>query len=381
MLTHIDLGFDPKNILIVAFAPARSSDQLPDRAMMATAEGRARFERVVEKIRELPGVASVAVDNTIPAYGPSNGPKVTVPGGPRVENAALDECDENCANTLGMRMIAGRWLSRDEVATRQYSAVLNQRLARDMFGDDNPVGKQLEVKDFARWKNGLQRAFRMNLEQLPPDATFQIVGVVGDVKNAGPQQPAAPMAFIPPIISGNFILQVRTRVKPQLIMHAVQDQVWAGDRSEVFWIFDPLADLLEKHTYTTPEFGVTLSGPLAGIALLLVMIGVFSVMAYTVSLQTREIGVRMAVGAQPREILAMVLRRGAVLIAGGIVVGLFASFALTRFLASQIWGVSATDPWTFAAVLALVVAAGLAACYAPARRATRVDPLVALRYE
>ena len=381
MLTHIDLGFDPKNILIVAFAPARSSDQLPDRAMMATAEGRARFERVVEKIRELPGVASVAVDNTIPAYGPSNGPKVTLPGGPRVENAALDECDENCANTLGMRMIAGRWLSRDEVATRQYSAVLNQRLARDMFGDDNPVGKQLEVKDFARWKNGLQRAFRMNLEQLPPDATFQIVGVVGDVKNAGPQQPAAPMAFIPPIISGNFILQVRTRVKPQLIMHAVQDQVWAGDRSEVFWIFDPLADLLEKHTYTTPEFGVTLSGPLAGIALLLVMIGVFSVMAYTVSLQTREIGVRMAVGAQPREILAMVLRRGAVLIAGGIVVGLFASFALTRFLASQIWGVSATDPWTFAAVLALVVAAGLAACYAPARRATRVDPLVALRYE
>ena len=111
------------------------------------------------------------------------------------------------------------------------------------------------------------------------------------------------------------------------------------------------------------------------------MIGVFSVMAYTVSLQTQEIGVRMAVGAQPREILAMVLRRGAALIAGGIGVGLFASFALTRFLASQIWGVSATDPWTFAAVSALVVAAGLAASYVPARRATRVDPLVALRYE
>jgi len=164
-------------------------------------------------------------------------------------------------------------------------------------------------------------------------------------------------------------------------MHAVQDQVWAVDRAEVFWIFDPLGELLEQHSYTTPEFGVTLSGPLAGIALLLVVIGVFSVMAYTVSLQPQEIGVRMAVGAQPRQILAMVLRRGAALIAGGIGVGLFASLALTRFLASQIWGVSAKDPWTFASVLALVVAAGLAACYVPARRATRINPLVALRYE
>ena len=100
------------------------------------------------------------------------------------------------------------------------------------------------MKDFARWKNGLQRSFRMNAEQMAPDATFQIVGVVGDVKNAGPQQPAVPMAFIPPMITGNFIVQVRTRVKPQSIMHAVQDQVWAVDRAEVFWIFDPLAELL-----------------------------------------------------------------------------------------------------------------------------------------
>ena len=126
---------------------------------------------------------------------------------------------------------------------------------------------------------------------------------------------------------------------------------------------------------------MTLSGPLAAIALFLVVVGVFSVMAYTVSLQTQEIGLRMAVGAQQREILAMVLRRGMGLIAAGIFIGLFASFALTRFLASQIWGTSPTDSWTFAAVLALVVASGLAACYFPARRATRVDPLVALRYE
>jgi putative ABC transport system permease protein len=250
-----------------------------------------------------------------------------------------------------------------------------------MFGDDNPIGKQLEVKDFDRWKNGLQRAFHMPPAQIAPNQTFQIVGVVADVKNAGPQQPAGPMAFIPPMITGDFILQVRTRVKPGLMLHVLQDQVWAADRAEVFWIFDPLQDLLEQHTYATPELGVTLSGPLASIALLLVVIGVFSVMAYTVSLQTREIGVRVALGAQQLQILQMVLKRGSALIAVGTCIGLLASLGTTRLLANQIWGISPTDPWTFWAVAMLVLVAGFAACYLPARRATRVDPLVALRYE
>jgi putative ABC transport system permease protein len=153
------------------------------------------------------------------------------------------------------------------------------------------------------------------------------------------------------------------------------------DRGEVFWVFGPRSESLEQHTYATPEFGVSLSGPLAGIALVLVVIGVFSVMAYTVSLRTQEIGVRMALGAQQGEVLRMVLKKGFALIAAGICIGVVASFGLTRFLASQIWGVSATDPWTFGAVAGLVVMTGLAACLLPARRAASVDPLVALRYE
>jgi putative ABC transport system permease protein len=381
MLTHIDLGFDQKNLIVIGLAPSRAIDQLPDRALMATPEGHARFQRILQKIRELPGVKSVAVDNTIPAYGPYVGPEVTVPQGVRIEKAGLDECDENCADTLGFHIVAGRWLSKDEVATRQYTAVLNQTLARDMFGNDNPVGKQLEVKDFARWKNGLAHSFHMAPVEIPPDQRFEIVGVVADVKNAGPQQPAGPMAFIPPTITGDFILQVRTKVKPALLLHALQEQVWAADRAEVFWIFDPLQDFLEEHTYATPEFGVTLAAPLAGTALLLVVIGVFSVMAYSVSLQTREIGVRIALGAQQAQILRMVLRRGSLLIITGTGIGLLASFAATRLLSTQIWGISATDPWTFGAVVALVIVAGLTACYLPARRATRVEPLVALRYE
>jgi putative ABC transport system permease protein len=373
-LTHIDLGFNAKNILVAAFAPSRKSDQLPDRALMTSEEGHARFQRAVEKIRQLPGVTSVAVSNTIPGYGPSAGPRVGTPGETRDVEAGMDECDENCLDTLEMRLIAGRWLSRDEVQTRQLAAVVNESLAHALFGETNPVGKQLEVK-------GFKSKFNHSTANLPENPLFEIVGVVGDTKNAGPQAPVVPMAFIPPMITGDFILQVRTKVEPGSMMRAVQEAVWSVDRGEVFWVFGPLAESLEQHTYATPEFGVSLSGPLAGIALLLVVIGVFSVMAYTVSLRTREIGVRMAMGAQQGEILEMVLKKGFVLIAAGICIGLFASYGLTRFLASQIWGVSATDPLTFGAVVALVVITGLAACLMPARRAAGVDPLVALRYE
>ncbi len=373
-LTHIDMGFNPKNILVAGFAPSRKSDQLPDRALMVTAEGRARFQRAVEKIREVPGVVSVAVNNTIPGYGPSAGPRVAVPGEKRGLEAGLDECDENCLDALQMRLIRGRWLSHAEVQTRQLSAVLNERLAHALFGESNPVGRQFEV-------SGFKSRFKFSSANLPENPVFEIIGVVGDAKNSGPQSPVFPMAFIPPMITGDFIVQIRTGVDPASIVRSVQGAVWSVDRGEVFWLLDPLSEFLEEHTYALPEFGVTLSGPLAGIALVLVVIGVFSVMAYTVSLQTREIGVRMALGAQQREILKMVLRRGAVLIGTGIGIGVLASYGLTRFLASQIWGVSATDPWTFGVVVGLVVITGLAACLLPARRAASVDPLVALRYE
>jgi putative ABC transport system permease protein len=157
--------------------------------------------------------------------------------------------------------------------------------------------------------------------------------------------------------------------------------VWAVDPDEIVGICEPLEDFLQQHTYASPQFSVVISTPLAGIGLLLVIIGVFSVMAYTVSLQTHEIGIRTALGAQQANILKMILAKGASLLAVGIIIGLLASYGLTRFLASQIWGVSVTDPWTFAAVVTIVLSVGLSACFLPAHRATQVDPLVALRYE
>jgi putative ABC transport system permease protein len=369
LLTRVDLGFNPRNVLLVYFMPPPSHDRTSSAQRFASPQGRAVLLGVVERLKALPGVAHVSVEDALPGYSPSRGLQVTVPGATHSEEAGLIACDENFLQTLEMRMIQGRWLSEGEVRTAQYAGVISQRLAHDLFGDGNPIGQQVQVKAFK------------SVTQPPQDSDFQIIGVVADMKNAGPEQPAMPMLFLPYTVRGGPALLLKTRVDPASLRDAVQEQIWAVNRDEIIGLASPLEDFLQRFAYSTPEFGLLICTPLASIALMLVVIGVFSVMAYTVSLQTQEIGIRMALGAQQAGILNMVLRKGARLLVAGIILGLFASYGLTRFLASQIWGVSATDPWTFGAVVALVVGVGLAACYLPARRATQVDPLVALRYE
>lgn len=369
VLTHVDLGFNPENVLLVVFLPPPSHGRTPAVQRFASPQGQLVLREVVERLEALPGVSEVAIEDTIPGYGPTRGPEITVPGATHSEEAGLLACDENFLRTLELRLTRGRWLSPEDVQTSQYVAVINKRLASDFFGDANPVGGQLKVKSF-KGPTGP-----------PQDTSFQIVGVVEDVKSVGPQQPAMPIAFLPYTVRGGFALLLKTTVKPDSLTHAVQEQVWAVDRDEIIGLSSPLKDFLQKNTYATPEFSLMISAPLAGISLALVVVGIFSVMAYSVSLQTHEIGIRMALGAQRKSILEMILAKGARLIVAGIVIGLFVSYALMRFLASQIWGVSLTDPWTFGGVVALIMLAGLGACLLPARRAASVDPMVALRYE
>ncbi len=369
LLTHVDLGFNPRNVLMTVFIPPPSRSNVPAVQKFASPEGQAVLRGVTERLKALPGVASVAIEDAMPGYSPTRGYQTSVPGSERSEEVGVWAGDENLLETLELRLIKGRWLSEREVQTAQSVGVVTQRLARDFFGDADPIGQRIRIKAFT------------DPSLRPHDAEFQIIGVVSDVKTIGPQKPAIPIIFLPYTVRGGFLLLIKTTVDPASLKNAVQEQIWAVNRDEVVPISSSLEDFLERFTYATPEFGLALAAPLASISLLLVMIGVFSVMAYTVSLQTQEIGVRMALGAQQGEILRMVLRKGFALLVAGILAGLFASFGLTRFLASQIWGVSATDPWTFGAVVALVVGVGLAACWLPARRAASVDPLVALRYE
>lgn len=362
VMTRVDLGFNPKNLFIAAFGLADSRHATPE-------QGAAFFQKSIQALQTTPGVAQVAVNSTLPGYNGGHGNHVTSPGSARAEEAGLDGCSANLLQTLEMRMDRGRWLSESDVRAGLYVAVINQTLARTLWGGQDPVGHQLEVKSF---QAGTQPA---------RDAEFQVIGVVRDVNNFGPEQPVLPEAFIPYTIRPGVILLLKTKVDPDSLVRPIEERIRALDPDVMFEMAESLDDTFDRLTYSAPRFGLAAIAPLAGIALLLVVVGVFSVMAYTVSLQTHEIGVRMALGAQPRDILRMVLRKGLRLVVTGAVLGLAASFWLTRFIASQIWGVSATDPWTFGAVLAVILGVGSLACFWPARRATRVDPLVALRYE
>ena len=265
----------------------------------------------------------------------------------------------------------GRLLSESDVVSARHVIVVNQTLVRSFFGNDDPIGKSIKF-------NLLD-----TVPESPKDAYFEIIGVVADVKNRGLQEAPQPEAFMPYSVSGAFQrgVLVRTAVEPMSMLLNVRREIWSVDRGVALTLTGTLEGYLEQFSYSQPRFGLILFAVFAGIGLALVAIGVFSVMAYSVSLQTHEIGIRMALGAQQGSVLRMVLKKGLLIIALGIIIGEIVSLALTRFVQSQIWGVSARDPLTFAGVLAVLVMVGVAACLVPARRATKVDPLVALRYE
>jgi putative ABC transport system permease protein len=369
MVKGVDLGFDPKNVLLVYFELPQNFRAGRDlKAVFSPSQTQLRNE-VVERLKRVPGITSVSVQDSVPGYNSGYPARMSVPGEKRTEEAGLVGSDESLFQTLDFRqMLQGRWLTREDVQGVQNVAVITAQLATDLFGSNNPVGQQVEVSS-------------EDTAHPPLQALFQVVGVVNNMKNDTPLQAPRPMAFIPNTIRGSFMILVRTAAPPARMVRAVEEQIWAVDRNEIVELCNPLEDAFQQWTYAMPELYASISAPLASIGLLLVLVGIFSLMAYTVSLRTQEIGIRMALGARPTNILWSVLGKGLSLVAVGAGVGLAVSFALTRFLASQIWGVSPTDPWTFAAVIGIIAAVGLLACWLPARRAMRVDPMVALRYE
>jgi predicted permease len=226
VLTHVDLGFNPKNVALVVFLPPPSQEQVAAVQRFASPKGKAVLQQVVERLKALPGVTNVSIEDTIPGYGPGAGPQVTVPDGPRAEEAGLLACDENFFDTLQMRLLRGRWLSGDEVRRSAHSVVLNQKLARDLFGGKSPLGRQIEIKAF-------QPPFG------PPQvAPFQVVGVVADIKNAGPQEPSMPMIFLPYTVRGGFALLLKTTVNPASLSHAGSNR--SGPSIAMRWLRSPL---------------------------------------------------------------------------------------------------------------------------------------------
>ena len=184
---------------------------------------------------------------------------------------------------------------------------------------------------------------------------------------------------IPGIQAGAIVL--RTSLPPLTLQNSVRQQIWAVDQGVALMNVMSLEDVLNRDSLAAPKFGVGLLSTFAGIGLILSAIGVFSVMVYTVSLQTHDIGIRMALGAEQRQVMRMIVLRGLRPIIAGAVIGVGASYGLSRLMANQIYGVTATDPWTFVGVVVVLASVGTIACVLPARRATRVNPLIALRHE
>ena len=363
-LTHVSLGFDSSNVLA-------ASVTLPPANYTTVAQKKAFFQQALARIAALPGVISTAETISLPPYNAGRS-AVTVPGSTHTEkwDTLFDVCSQDYFKTLHIPLLRGRLLSEDDVDSGRFVAVVNQTFARDYLGGD-PLGRKFKFDAFD------------TIAQTPHDAYFEVVGVVSDVKNQGLRDAPMAQAYIPYTITAyaNRSILVKTAVAPLSLLKNVRNEIWAVDRGVAIGNAGTLDNYLDQFSYAEPRFGLVSIGAFAGIGLLLAAIGVFSVMAYAVSLQTHDIGVRMALGAQPSDILRMVLGKGLVLVIAGCVAGIAMGLVVTRLLSSQLWGVSANDPLTFLIVVVVVVAVGAAASFLPARRATLVAPLVALREE
>jgi putative ABC transport system permease protein len=357
-LQTVDLGFNPGNILVARLPFPRGQYQ-------TVAERQKFFGQLLPRVKALPGVVEVTETSTLPPYG-GIGSDFDIPGKTHSDRwqGIYQLVSEGYFGTLGAHLARGRWLTETEVAAGRKVAVVNQTLVTKWFGNEDPLGRQIVIKD-------------------QPNTSFEIVGVMADVKNQGIQEPIRPEALVPYTITAKYErgILVRTSNNPVALLNAVRREIWSVDSRVALTMTRTLEDFLRDFSYSQPRFVLLVLGVFAGVGLVLVAIGVYSVISYTVSRQTQEIGIRMALGAGRSDVLTMVMRMGLWLMGAGLAVGLAASFAVNRILASELWGVTPRDPMTYVAVSLVVLAAGVAACWFPARRATRVDPLVALRFE
>jgi predicted permease len=365
-LEQVDIGFDPVNVVYAQLS-------FPEGRYDTAYQKKAFFLEVLDRVAAIPGVIASTEATSFPPYS-FGWTEVAVPGKTHSEpwGTTFDMCSEGYFQTLGRHLLRGRLLSRSDVLSARHVTVINQTLARAYFVNENPIGQTIKFSSFEDYA-----------ADWPRDAYFEIIGVTADAKNNGLRDAPKPEVYFPYTITGTGSrgIMVRSAGKPELTLASLRREITAMDPDVAVSDTGSIETFLRRWYYAGPQFTLIILTTFAAIGFILVLIGIFSVMAYTVSLRTQEIGIRMALGAQQIDVLCMVLNKGLTLVLTGTIAGLAASLAMTRFMASQIFGVSAMDPWTFSAVAALILAVGLAACLFPARKATQVDPLVSLHYE
>ena len=362
-LQQVDRGFDTENILtMVIRLPAAKYPEDPHIITF--------FNQALERVRHLPNVRSVGMVNFLPLYGglgSSTGFKIEGrPEPPPGQGPGTDVrvADAGYFQSMGIPLLRGRNFSDAEQREPRRVILINEALARKHFPGEDPIGRRLDVAMFEN----------------PTPA--EIIGVVGNVRYDSLIDESPPAVYFPlPDLAYPFMsLVIRTEGDPAALAPSVQREIRAVDPNQPVSDVRTMAQVMSEWV-SRSRFNTLLLGLFAALATLLSAVGIFGVMNYSVALRTREIGLRLAVGAQPRQVLVLILKQGLLLTIFGIVLGLVAAFALTRLLSGLLFGVGAFDATTFSTISLLLVVVSLLACYLPARRAMRIDPLQALRYE
>ena len=363
-LQEVDAGFTPQQVLTARISPAGPQFENDDALSNF-------YERVLERTRAIPGVQSAGAINVLPlSLGPTTGFRVE--GRPIVSIDKWPHCNfrnvsPDYFRTMNISVLKGRAFTPQDDSNAPLRLMVNQALAQRDFPDEDPVGKRVTFG---------------NPGPNDQPVWFEIIGVTANVRSLELREDAPPELYFTSKqnLFQNMALVVRSTVEPESLAPALRQAVAEVDRSVPVSEVKTMEHIVSE-SVTQPRFNLFLLGVFGAVALLLSVAGIYGVTAYTVTQRTHELGIRIALGAQVGDVLRMILGQGMAVIGVGLVVGLAAAFGLMRLLKSLLFGVTATDPFTFAGITALLIAAGLLACYVPARRATKVDPLEALRYE
>ncbi|MGH9855571.1 MAG: FtsX-like permease family protein, partial [Blastocatellia bacterium] len=361
-LIRTDAGFRPDNVLVMNIGRLHE---------LGPAERERYYGEVVRAVQNVPGVQTVGLNDYILLQNEDDYEGFTIEGRPQPPPGASPRQEwrrvsPDYFRALSIPLVRGRGFTENDNATAPSVVVINQALARKYWPNEDPVGRRIRIH---------ARAYDWS----------EIIGVVGDVREVGLDKPAKPMLFAPyhraprPVM-GLFVQTTEPPDRMDRMLAAIRRAVWSVPPTQPIFNVQTLERIVAD-SMSVQRLTLDISMALAALATLLTAVGIYSVISYATAQRTREIGVRLALGAQPRDVIRLIVRQGLRPAAVGVGCGLAGALGLTRLLKGQLYGVSATDPLTFAVVALLLAGVALLACYVPARRATRTSPLAALRHD
>ncbi|MCI0444466.1 ABC transporter permease, partial [bacterium] len=362
-LVSVDPGFNPKNIATVRVL-------LSDERYKKKEQGIQYFQKAIERVQNLPGVESAGATTFPPFAGPPSGTDFYIESRPKPklgQEPITDVIitDGNFFKTMQIPLKRGRLFNFAETTEAKRVVVINEALAKKYFPNEDPIGKGLKI----------------NMRDEPNPYT-QIIGIVGDSKHANLEEPVNPTVFWPhselPLPFMTFI--IRTKADPTSAIPSIRQAIRSIDPNQPLGEFHLMENSLGE-TYARNKFNMALLAILAFVAVALSIIGIYGVMSHTVLQRTQEMGIRIALGARSEDVERMIMKQAGKLIVGGSLIGLIGSLALTWLMQGLLFGTSPTDGRTLFLVTLAIVGVALSACWIPARRASKVDPATALRYE